>query len=150
MMHQKAAKYLFLITNAEDSSKEGKHWWSILNIELKKNSFSLTLFWYWRTKKLYNFIITDEKKKKIQKILSRIEKMTRNDDKITWVKVKFSSKACKTLSQMEIVILSYIASDFFHLVQSFGNFLWLNMTFYISGWWKTCKWLKQWLFQICF
>ena len=35
-IHEKTAKYLFLTANTEDSSKEGKHWWSILDIEPKK------------------------------------------------------------------------------------------------------------------
>ena len=36
LMHEKAAKYPFLIANTEDSSKEGEHWWSILEIKPKK------------------------------------------------------------------------------------------------------------------
>ena len=35
-IHEKTAKYLFLTANTEDSSKECKHWWSILDIEPKK------------------------------------------------------------------------------------------------------------------
>ena len=35
-------------------------------------------------------------------------------------------KACKNLSQIEIVNLSNTARDFFHFVRSFGNFLKVN------------------------
>ena len=52
--------------------------------------------------------------------------MTRTDNKITLVKVKFSVKACKTLSQREIVNLNDTTRYFFHFVQSFGNFLKVN------------------------
>ena len=52
--------------------------------------------------------------------------MTKTYDKITLVNVKFSMKACKNLSQREIVNLSDTARDFFHFFQSFGNFLKVN------------------------
>ena len=52
--------------------------------------------------------------------------MTRTDNKITLVKVKFSAKACKILSQREIVNLSDTTPYFFHFVQSLGNFLKVN------------------------
>ena len=58
MVHEKTAKYPFLIGNTEDSSKEGEYWWSILNIEPKKELFSLTVLAF----KDKNFIITDGKK----------------------------------------------------------------------------------------
>ena len=49
--------------------------------------------------------------------------MTTTDDKIILVKVKFSMKACKNLSQREIVNLGNRADDLFYFVQGFGNFL---------------------------
>ena len=52
--------------------------------------------------------------------------MTKTYDKIILVMVKFSMKACKNLSQREIVNLSDMARDFFHFFQSFGNFLKVN------------------------
>ena len=53
MVHEKTAKYPFLIGNTEDSSKEGEYWWSILNIEPKKELFSLTVLAF-KDRKLYN------------------------------------------------------------------------------------------------
>ena len=39
LINQKIGKYPFLISNTDDSTKCGDHWWSILNIEPKKNFF---------------------------------------------------------------------------------------------------------------
>ena len=71
---------------------------------------------------LKNFMITDDKKT-IQKILSDIEKMMQIDDKITLVNIKFSMRACETLTSKEIENLSDTARDFFYFIQAFGNFL---------------------------
>lgn len=49
--------------------------------------------------------------------------MTMTDNEITLVKVKFSMKAGKNLSQKKIVNLSETAYDLFHFFQSFSNFL---------------------------
>ena len=49
--------------------------------------------------------------------------MTRADNKSKLVKIKFSMKTCKNLSQKEIVNLNDTAREFFHFAQSFGNFL---------------------------
>ena len=56
-------------------------------------------------------------------ILSGIEKMTRADNKITLVNIKFSMNACKSFSSKEIEKLSDTARDFLNFVQSFGEFL---------------------------
>ena len=71
---------------------------------------------------LKSFIIIDDKKT-VQKILSGIEKMTRKDNKITLVKIKFSMNACENLSNKEIENISDTARDFFHFVQRVGDFL---------------------------
>ena len=112
MFQEKNTRYPFIIANTDVSSKEHEHWWNILDIEPKKEFFFL-----------FFFFILFTTKKTVQKILSGIEKMTRADNKITLVKVKFSVKACKNLSQKEIVNLSNTARDFFHFVQTFGYFL---------------------------
>ena len=39
LINQKTGKYSFLISNTDNSTKCGEHWWSILNIEPKKNFF---------------------------------------------------------------------------------------------------------------
>ena len=47
--------------------------------------------------------------------------MTRADNKITLVNIRFNLNACKNLSKKELDSLSDTASNFFHFVQAFGN-----------------------------
>ena len=69
---------------------------------------------------LKSFIIQD--KKVIEKILFATEQLTRTDNKITLVNLKFSLSACKkVLTKTELFNLSETARDFFYFVQSFGN-----------------------------
>ena len=105
LIDQKTGEYQFLISNTEVSTKDGEHWWSILDNSQKK-----TFFHSFGMKGLKNFMI------KVQKILSATEKMTQTDDKITLVNInscKFSMKACKKLSNKEIENLSDTTRDFF-------------------------------------
>ena len=39
LINQKTGKYLFLISNTEDSTKDGEHWWSMLDNAPKKDLF---------------------------------------------------------------------------------------------------------------
>ena len=59
LIQEKTAKYPFIIANTEDLSKDGKHWWSILDIEAKKEIFFSDSF---GVEGLKNFIITTTKK----------------------------------------------------------------------------------------
>ena len=47
--------------------------------------------------------------------------MTRTDNKITLVNIRFNLNACKNLSKKELDSLSDTDSNFFHFVQAFGN-----------------------------
>ena len=60
-------------------------------------------------------------KKVIEKILFGTEQLTRTDNNITLVNVKFNLNACKNLSKKELDNLSDTARYFFYFVQSFGN-----------------------------
>ena len=82
----------------------------------------LVFFYSFGVEGLKNFIITGDKET-VQKRLSGIEKLTRADNKITRVNIKFSMNACKKLSSKKIENLSDTAKDFFYFVQSFGDFL---------------------------
>ena len=117
LINQKTGKYLFLISNTDDSTKNEEHWWSILDITQKKD----LLFYAFGVEGLKDFIITDDKKT-IQKILSGIEKMTQTDDKITFVKVEFSMSAWEKLSSKEIENLSDTDGVFFILYKILGIF----------------------------
>ena len=44
LIQEKIAKYPFIIANNENSSKNGEHWWSILDIEPKKELFLFDSF----------------------------------------------------------------------------------------------------------
>ena len=62
------------------------HWWSILDIEPKDDIF---FFDFFQIEDLKNFIIQDDRKV-IEKILFGTQQMTRNDNKITPVNIKFN------------------------------------------------------------
>ena len=47
--------------------------------------------------------------------------MTRTDNKITLVNIRFNLHACKNLSKRELDALSDTATNFFHFIQAFGN-----------------------------
>ena len=66
------------------------------------------------------FIIQDDKKV-IEKVLFGTEEMKRTDNKITLVNIRFNLNACKNLSKKELDALSDTASNFFHVIQAFGN-----------------------------
>ena len=65
-------------------------------------------------------------KKVIEKILFGTEQMTRTDNKITLVSIKFNLNACKNLSKKELDALSDTAKNFFHFIQAFNNKLKLS------------------------
>ena len=61
---------------------------------------------------LKSFTIQDDKKV-IEKILIETEQLTRTDNKITLVNIKFNLNACKNLSKRELDNLSDTTRDFF-------------------------------------
>ena len=142
-------KFPFIITNTDASDKPGVHWWSILDIEPRTNIF---FFDSYGLDGLKHFIIQDDKFI-VDKILIRIEKMDRADDKITLCKIKFNLGACKHLAKDEIDSLSNTARKFFYFIQAFG--IKLKLRSFANIWMiedrlrdldsSTCG-----IFQICF
>ena len=142
-------KFPFIITNTDASDKPGVHWWSILDIEPRTNIF---FFDSYGLDGLKHFIIQDDKFI-VDKILIRIEKMDRADDKITLCKIKFNLGACKHLTKDEIDSLSNTARKFFYFIQAFG--IKLKLRSFANIWMiedrlrdldsSTCG-----IFQICF
>ena len=115
MIEKKKGKYPFIIANTDNSKKKkGRHWWSILNIELRNELF---FFGSFGLDSLKHFIIQDDKKI-INKVLIGIEQMNKADQKITLCKIKFNLGACKELSKKEIDSLSNTATDFFYFIQN--------------------------------
>ena len=111
MISGKKGKYSFIIADTDSSGKSGTHWWSILNTERKTDIFFFDSF---GLDGLRHFIIQDDKKV-IEKILFRIEKMTRTDNKITLVNMRFNLNACKNLSKRDLDAWSDTATNFFIL-----------------------------------
>ena len=142
-------KFPFIITNTDASDKPGVHWWSILDIEPRTNIF---FFDSYGLDGLKHFIIQDDKFI-VDKILIRIEKMDRADDKITLCKIKFNLGACKHLTKDEIDSLRNTARKFFYFIQAFG--IKLKLRSFANIWMiedrlrdldsSTCG-----IFQICF
>ena len=122
MISEKKGKYPFLIAKTDSFSKKRTHWWSILNIEPKTDIFFLDTF---SLDGLKAFIIQDDKEV-IEKILFGTEQMTRTDNKITLVNIRFNLNACKNLSKKEADALSDTTSNIFHFIQAFGNKLRLH------------------------
>ena len=111
MISQKKSKYPFIIANTDSSDEGGMNWWSILDIE--PWTYLLFLFVWCEWFKKCCFIIQDNKRV-IKKILFGTEQLTRTDNKIMLVNVKFSLNACKNnLTKNELDNLSDTACDFF-------------------------------------
>ena len=122
MKSEKKGKYPFWIANTNSSDKNSTHCWSILDSEPKTDIF---LFDSFGVDGLKNFIIQDDKNV-IEKIRFGTEQLTRTDNKVALVNIKFNLNACKNLSKKELDNLSDTARDFFYFVQSFGNKLKLS------------------------
>ena len=115
-MIEDSGKFPFIIANTDASDKPGVHWWSIIDIELRTDIF---FFDSYGNEGLKHFIIQDDREI-VDKILIRIEKTDRTDNKITLCKIKVNLGACKKLSEDEILSLSDTARNFFYCTQAFG------------------------------
>ena len=116
MASDKKGKCPFIIANTDSSDKSSTHWWSIMDIESRADLFIIDSF---SEDGLKSFIIQDDKKE-IEKILFGTEQLTKTDNKITLVNIKFSLNNCKNLTKNELDNLSDTARDFFYIVKSFG------------------------------
>ena len=116
MASDKKGKYPFIIANTDSSDKSSTHWWSIMDIESRADLFIIDSF---SEDGLKSLIIQDDKKE-IEKILFGTEQLTKTDNKITLVNIKFSLNTCKNLTKNELDNLSDTARDFFYIVKSFG------------------------------
>ena len=99
MISEKKGKHPFVIANTDSSEKGGIHWWSILDIEPKREIFC---YYSFGLNSLKNFTIQDNRNV-IEKILLGTEKMTRTANKITFFNIWFNLNACKNLSTEELV-----------------------------------------------
>ena len=81
----KGKKYPFLIPNTGRSDKEGTHWWSILDIDGKKD---FLLFNSFGIKGLKNVILKDDEKI-VTKVLKDVENLKEDKTQINLVNVNF-------------------------------------------------------------
>ena len=81
----KGKKYSFLIANTDRSDKQGTHWWSILDIDGKKDFF---LFDSFGIKGLKNFIAKDDEKI-VAKVLKGVENVKEDKEQIKLLNVNF-------------------------------------------------------------
>ena len=99
-----------------DRNDEGStHWWSILNISLKRK---LLLFDSFGISGMKHFIVSDDKKI-VGKVLKGLELADKKDNKLTLVNLKFLINSYENLTENEIKKLSETAQDLFHLIHSF-------------------------------
>ena len=68
-------KYPFIIAKTDSSEKQGVHWWSILDIDLKTDIFFFDSFGL----DGLNYFIVQDDAPVVKKILSGVEKMMRTD-----------------------------------------------------------------------
>ena len=108
---------LTAVKNADDTLGGIYSWWSILDIEIKKDIFFFDSF---GLDALKHFVIQDDRDI-IEKILFGTEIMTRTESKFTLSSTRFNLNAYKNLSVEERDALSDTASNFFHFIQDFGN-----------------------------
>ena len=89
----KGKTYPFLIANTDRSEKPGTHWWSILDIDLKKD---FLLFDSFGVLGLKNFIVQDDEK--IAKtVLKGFQNIAPGKTKLNLVNVNFSANSYNKL-----------------------------------------------------
>ena len=90
-------------------SEPVSHWWSIFDLQPKKEIF---FFYTFGIVGLKTFIDQDNQKI-IEKILLGIEKMKKADNKLTLIKIKLAMENYKKLTKKEISRLSNSEKTYF-------------------------------------
>ena len=114
----KGKRYPFLIANTDRSAKGGNHWWSILDIDGKKD---FLLFDSFGIKGLKNFIVQDDKKI-VTKILKGVENLKEDKEQTNLVNVNFVKNSYLKLSESERAALSETCLDFLNFLESSAEY----------------------------
>ena len=114
----KGKRYPFLITNTDRSDKQGTHWWSILDIDGKKD---FLLFDSFGMKDLKNFIVKDDEKI-VAKVLKGVKNLKEDKEQINLVGVNFVKNSYSKLSEGGKAALSETCTDFLHFLESFADY----------------------------
>ena len=108
-------KYPFLIMNTDRSDKNGRHWWSFLDLHKRKEVFLFDSFGFEGFKK---FVI-DNDTNVLNKILFGIEKFQKKDQKITIMSLKFSMKEYEKIKNEHR--LRPTTQDLLHFMHEYGR-----------------------------
>ena len=114
----KGKKYSFLIANTGRSDKQGTHWWSILDIDGKKD---FLLFNSFEIKSLKNAIVKDDEKI-VATVLKGVENLKKDKEQINLVNVNFVKNSYSKLSEGLRATLSETCTDFLHFLESFADY----------------------------
>ena len=114
----KGKKKPFLIGNTDRSDKPGTHWWSILDIDLKRD---FLLFDSFGVLHLRNFIVQDDEKI-VKKVLKGVDNIAQDKTELSLVKVSFSANGYNKLLNQDKLSLSETASNLFHFIESFTRY----------------------------
>ena len=93
-------------------------WWSILDIESKKDFF---LFNSFSIAGLKNFIVKNDEKI-VQKVLKGVEDIKQDKTGLNLVNLKFSVNGYYELSDNKKLALSETAVDLFHFIENFARY----------------------------
>ena len=108
-----------MIANTDRPDKKGTHWWSILDIDGKKD---FLLFDSFGIKGLKNFIVKDNKDFFVGKVLKGVENLKEDKEQINLGNVNFVKNIYLKLSEGEKAALSETCTDFLHFLESFGDY----------------------------
>ena len=114
----KGKKYPFLLANTDRSYKQGTHWWSILDIDGKKDFLLLNSF---GIKGLKNFIVKADEKI-VAKVLEGVKNLKEDKEKINLVNVNFVKNSYSKVSEGEKAALLKTCTDFLHFLESFADY----------------------------
>ena len=114
----KGKKYPFLFASTDRSDKQGTPWWSILDIDEKKDFLHFDSF---GIKGLKNFIAQNDEKI-VGKVLKGVENLKEDEEQINLVNVNFVKNSYSKLSEGEKAALSETCTDFLDFLESFADY----------------------------
>ena len=114
----KGKKYPFLIVNTDRSDKPGTHWWSILDIDSKKD---FLLFDSFGVLSLKNFIVQNDERL-AKTVLKGVQNIAPDEIELNLVNVNFSANSYNKLLDQDELSLSETANDLFHFIESFARY----------------------------
>ena len=108
----------FIIVNTSRKNKKGVHWWSILNIDPKKELLLFDSYGFIG----FKFFILSDDKAIVDKILYNVNNFNKKDNKINLVTVTFSVDAQEKLKENKLNALTETARDLLHKLAEFSKY----------------------------